>query len=149
MAALAAIAERSDCRAGALPLADLLAAGAPVVLRGLARDWALVQAGLHSTGAAMELLRGHSNGRTLPYSSGAPEIAGRPFYTDDFTALNFEVRRDDLHGLLDAIARSGPDRSSRTASAAAPMRAPTRRGGTRRARHDYHPGAALFESSRA
>ncbi|CTP85465.1 hypothetical protein XTPLMG728_0894 [Xanthomonas translucens pv. poae] len=104
MAALAPMAERSDCQAGALPLADLLAAGEPVVLRGLVRDWALVQAGVRGTGAAMDLLRGHSNGRPLQYSYGAPEIAGRPFYNDDFTALNFEVRRGDLHGLLDAIA---------------------------------------------
>nr|WP_241094211.1 cupin-like domain-containing protein [Xanthomonas bonasiae] len=102
--ALAAIAERSDCRAGAVPLADLLAAGEPVVLRGVARDWALVQAGLRGTREAMDLLRGHSNGRALQYSYGAPEIAGRPFYNDDFTALNFDVRRSDLHGLLEAIA---------------------------------------------
>jgi len=104
MAAVAAIAERSDCRPGALPLADLLAAGEPVVLRGLVRDWTLVQAGLRGTGQAMDLLRGHDSGRALHYSYGAPEIAGRPFYDDTFTALNFEVRRGDLPGLLDAIA---------------------------------------------
>lgn len=100
---LAALAER-DCAPGALPLEELLAAGEPAVLRGVARDWTLVQAGLRGAGEAMELLRGHGTGRPLQYSHGGPEIAGRPFYNDDFTELNFQVHRGDLHGLLDEIA---------------------------------------------
>lgn len=109
MADLAAIAERSDCRATALPLAELLEAGQPVVLRGLVREWTLVQAGSRGAEAAMDLLRGHSNGCALQYSYGAPDIAGRPFYNEDFTALNFEVRRGDLSGLLEEIAAHQDD----------------------------------------
>ncbi|WP_434988131.1 cupin-like domain-containing protein [Xanthomonas melonis] len=104
-----AIAERSDGRPGALPLAELCAAAEPVVLRGVAADWALVQAGLRSADEAMALLRAHDTGRALQYSYGGPEIAGRPFYTDDGSALNFEVRRGTLSALLDAIAAHRDD----------------------------------------
>jgi len=104
IAAIAAIAERSGERADALPLAELLAGGEPVVLRGLMRDWPLVQAGLRSPAVAMDYLRGHYDGRTLQYSFGAPEVRGRPFYSEDFSALNFEVRRGGLDELLAGIA---------------------------------------------
>ena len=89
---------------GALPLEALVAAGEPVVLRGIARDWALVQAGLRSTGEALTYLRGFDAGLPVQYSYGGPEIEGRPFYNDDFTQLNFEVRRGLLTQVLEEIA---------------------------------------------
>ncbi|WP_447785410.1 cupin-like domain-containing protein [Stenotrophomonas bentonitica] len=88
----------------ALPLAALVAAGEPVVLRGIARDWALVQAGLRSPQDALAYLRGFDAGLPVQYSFGGPEIEGRPFYNDDFTQLNFEVRRGLLTQVLDEIA---------------------------------------------
>jgi hypothetical protein len=88
----------------ALPLEALVAAGEPVVLRGIARDWALVQAGLHSTQQAMAYLRGFDAGLPVAYSFGGPEIDGRPFYNEDFTQLNVEVRRGLLTQVLDGIA---------------------------------------------
>lgn len=100
----AKVAERDDCRPDALPLAELLEAGRPVVLRGLVRDWSLVGAGLESPRAAMEHLRAHYNGRPVQYSWGPPETAGRPFYNEDFTALNCEVRRSGLDQVLEELA---------------------------------------------
>ena len=88
---------------GALPMAALVEAGEPVVLRGIARHWPLVQAGLRSTPEAMAYLAGFDTGAPVTYSYGAPEIAGRPFYNDDFRALNFEVRRGLLGQVLDEI----------------------------------------------
>lgn len=88
----------------ALPLAALVAAGEPVVLRGIARDWELVQAGLRSPQEALAYLRGFDAGLPVQYSFGGPEIEGRPFYNDDFTQLNFEVRRGLLTQVLDEIA---------------------------------------------
>lgn len=93
-----------DLEPGALPLEALVAAGEPVVLRGIARDWGLVQAGLRSTQAAMGYLRGFDAGIPVQYSFGGPEIEGRPFYTADFTQLNVEVRRGLLSQVLDGIA---------------------------------------------
>ena len=100
----ATITVRDDCRPGALPLEELLEAGEPVVLRGVAREWGLVQAGMPGTQEAMAYLLSYYNGKPVMYSRGSPEIAGRPFYTDDFTALNCEVVRSGLDELLDAIA---------------------------------------------
>lgn len=88
----------------ALPMEALVAAGEPVVLRGIARDWALVQAGRRSTSDALDYLRGFDAGVPVQYSFGAPEINGRPFYNADFTQLNFEVRRGVLSAVLDEIA---------------------------------------------
>ena len=88
----------------ALPLEALVADGEPVVLRGIARDWALVQAGLRSTQEALGYLRRFDAGVPVPYSFGGPEIAGRPFYNEDFTRLNVEVRRGLLTQVLDEIA---------------------------------------------
>jgi len=92
-----------DLAPGALPLEALVAAGEPVILRGIARDWALVQAGLRSTQAALGYLRGFEAGVPVPYSFGGPEIEGRPFYNKDFTRLNVEVRRGLLTQVLDEI----------------------------------------------
>ncbi|HBK46185.1 MAG TPA: cupin, partial [Xanthomonadaceae bacterium] len=67
------------------------------------RDWALVRAGVRGVRDAMDYLRGHDGGRPLQFSYGEPGIGGRPFYSDDFTRLNFEVRRGSLGELLDGI----------------------------------------------
>nr|WP_254460114.1 cupin-like domain-containing protein [Xanthomonas sacchari] len=93
----------------ALPLQTLVAAGEPVVLRGIARDWGLVQAGVRSTQEALAYLRGFDAGTPVPYSFGGPEIEGRPFYNADFTELNFEVRRATLSQVLDALADTFED----------------------------------------
>jgi hypothetical protein len=102
--AAASIGEREGCRPEALPVAELLEGGVPVVMRGLARGWALVDAGSRGTREAMDLLRRHDAGRPVQYSYGAPDVAGRPFYTEDFGALNCEARRSGLGEVLDAIA---------------------------------------------
>ncbi|UNK42055.1 cupin-like domain-containing protein [Luteimonas sp. S4-F44] len=90
--------------AAALPLDALVSEGQPVLLKGVARDWGLVRAGEVSTDSAMAYLRGFDTGRPVPYSFGDPTIQGRPFYTEDFGALNIEVRRGGLGEVLDAIA---------------------------------------------
>lgn len=95
--------------AHALPIDELLASGEPAVLRGLARDWGLVQAGTRSMHEAMDYLRGYYNGQPVTYTWGGPEIAGRPFYNADFTDLNCQVRRSPLGQVLDEIAAHAGD----------------------------------------
>jgi hypothetical protein len=96
-------------RPEALPLGELLDAGEPALLKGLVRDWGLVHAASRSTEEAMAYLRGFYNGRPVQYSYGGPNVSGRPFYNDDFTALNFEVRRSGLDQVLDEIAAHAGD----------------------------------------
>jgi hypothetical protein len=92
------------CRPDALPLDELIGGGQPVLLKGLARSWDLVQAGLSGPLAAMDYLHGCYNGRPVQYSYGGPEVQGRPFYEAGFTALNCEVRRSTLDEVLAQIA---------------------------------------------
>ena len=95
-----AIREREGCRPDALPLDELLAAGEPVVLRGLVRDWPLVQAGLASHEAAVDYLLGFYAGKPVQYSHGGPEVGGRPAYKPGYTELNTEPRRVRLDDYL-------------------------------------------------
>ncbi len=89
--------------AAALPLDDLLALGQPVMLKGIARDWAIVRAGLSSERAAMDYLLSFYNAQPVTFSYGGPEIEGRPFHTEDFTGLNCVVRRASLKDVLSEI----------------------------------------------
>ena len=97
------VAVLEGCTPEALPVGELLESGKPAVLRGLARRWGLVQAGLRSVDDAMSYLRSFYNGKVLSASFAAPQVAGRLFYNDDFTKLNFEARRTSLGEVLDQI----------------------------------------------
>src|SRR3954452_3203346 len=88
------------CRPDALPLAALLETSEPVVLKGLVRNWPLVQAGLASDDDAMSYLRSFYNGRTVGTYFGQPDIGGRLFYNADLTDLNFGVRRAAMDEVL-------------------------------------------------
>ena len=103
MSAPATIRVLQDCRPEALPLAELLARGEPVVLAGLVRDWPIVRAGLGSDDEAMSYLRSFYNGKTVGTCVGEPHIAGRLFYNDDFTALNFTTRRMRLDDVMNEV----------------------------------------------
>lgn len=87
-----------------IPFDDLMAGQAPVILKGLARDWPLVQAGLRSPEEAMNYVKGFYQGRPVTAFTGDPAIRGRFFYNDDLTALNFTAGRVQLDEFLDRIA---------------------------------------------
>lgn len=91
------------CRPDDFPLHELLSRGEPVVLQGLVRDWGLVRAGLRSDQEAMTYLRSLYNGKTVGTSFGGPQIAGRLFYNEDFTELNFANRRAPMDEVLHEI----------------------------------------------
>jgi hypothetical protein len=95
--------ELTGCRPDTLPLGELLASAEPCVLRGLVADWEITRTGRRSDHAAMDYIRSFYRGKTISASFGGPEIAGRLFYTDDFTKLNFESRRAQLDEVLDEI----------------------------------------------
>jgi hypothetical protein len=94
---------------GQLPLGELLASGRPAVLRGVASHWTLVRKGLESPDEARRYLISHYNGRPIDFNFGGPEARGRAFYIDDFSALNFKVRRDRLDRVLEEIAQHERD----------------------------------------
>ncbi len=106
--AAAPLPEREVPSGSPLPMDELLAGSRPVVLRGAVRDWGLVQAA-GSMQQAMDYLCSFYNGMPVTWSRGGPEVRGRPFYDQGFTALNCEVRRDDLGSVLQQIADHAGD----------------------------------------
>lgn len=86
-----------------IPYRELLDTQEPVVLKGVASNWPLVEAGLQSPARAMDYLKSFYNGKTVGTYVGAPEIKGRYFYNDDLTDLNFTSRRLPLDQVLDRI----------------------------------------------
>ncbi len=73
----------------AIPYADLLAAQQPVILKGVARDWPLVRAGLEGAEAAMAYLSTFDIGRQVAGFTGDPAIRGRFGYDAEVRGLNF------------------------------------------------------------
>lgn len=94
---------------GHVPFADVLRAQRPVIFRGLAGDWPLVEAGREGPRAAMSYLKTFDAGRPIVGFVGGPEIHGRFFYNDDVTGLNFEAGRVLLSEFLDRIAEHSGD----------------------------------------
>lgn len=103
------IRELEGCRPDALPLDALLDGGEPVVLRGLVREWPLVEAGRASAGAAIDYLLGFYDGRPIQYSRGDPDVAGRPFYKPGFTELNTVALRGRLDDYLAEVSSHRDD----------------------------------------
>lgn len=97
------VRELEGARPDDFPLAELMAGAEPVILRGMVRDWELVQEGLRSAGCAVAYLKSFYNGRTVGTYFGSPQIAGRLFYNEDMTGLNFDARRARLDLVLDEI----------------------------------------------
>lgn len=80
----------------------------PFVVRGLARDWPLVRAGLEGPAAARAYLAQHRRPRQFCANIGS--IAGdhRLFY-DAAMGMNFRMERGPLEGFLEAIAAAEAD----------------------------------------
>ena len=92
--------------------AALVAAGEPVILRGLAADWPLVRAGRRSAQDAADYLRGFDVGRPVTAYVGDPAIRGRFHYDATVTAMNFTADRSTLGAFLDRLlGHRGDDRA--------------------------------------
>lgn len=100
-AALAAVEEREAADAAAL---DSLLRGArtPFVIRGLVRDWPLVQASLRSAAEARAQLVGHARPVPFAVSIGAPGGDGRLFY-DAAMQMNFQMAKGKLADIFAGI----------------------------------------------
>ena len=74
----------------------------PFVVRGLAADWPLVQAGRRSAEAARAYLLDHRRDRPFTVSVGVPGSGGRLFY-DDAMAMNFRTMEAGLPEIFTRI----------------------------------------------
>ena len=78
--------------------AEVLSGYEPVVLRGLVRDWPLVQTG--TAEAACAHLGGFDRGAAVEAFAAPAEIGGRFFYSADMRGFNFDRRQGSLAELL-------------------------------------------------
>jgi hypothetical protein len=99
---IAPVPERALAEASALDAA-LRHADTPFVVRGLVREWPLVQAGLQSSQAARDYLVARRKDVPFTVSVGQPGSGGRLFY-DDAMAMNFRVGRGKLPDIFRDIA---------------------------------------------
>lgn len=90
------------CDPHALP-AEVLNSTEPLLLKGLVKDWPLVQAGLRSDEEARDYLQKFYQGFPVTVSRIAPEQGGRVFYNDDISRLNFATSTTTLDLVLDKI----------------------------------------------
>ena len=100
-AGLTAVAEREAADASSL---DALLRGArvPFVIRGLARDWPLVQAGLQSPKEARRYLEARARSVPFAVSIGSPGNDGRLFY-DAGMDMNFRMARGKLADIFEGM----------------------------------------------
>lgn len=102
-----------ETRAGPLPRGAeweaLVAADRPVLFKGAAADWPLVQAGLSSAEEAADMLVAGWSGQPVVVYRGAPEIAGRFGYTPQVDGFNFTAAREPLDAVLREILASCSD----------------------------------------
>ena len=83
--------------------ARLTGAREPFVVRGLAADWPLVQAGLVSAQGARDYLVERARDRSFPVNIGTPGGGDRLFY-DSAMGMNFQSAQGPLAAILDGIA---------------------------------------------
>jgi hypothetical protein len=81
----------------------LLLSDKPMVLRGFASQWPLVQAGLTSSQHACDLLRTYYQGTPVNTCYGEPDINGRVFYNEQVDGFNYRASKADLNLVLDKL----------------------------------------------
>lgn len=72
----------------------------PVVMRGAAQDWPLVQAGRKSPQDALDYVAGFDNGTPTDIMIAPPAENGRFFYTSDMRGFNFQRQKGTLGSLV-------------------------------------------------
>lgn len=89
--------ESLNCQSNVIP-ESIFGTNKPVVLRGLAADWPIVEHGRESANAAVDYLLSFYNKQPVRAFLAEPEVAGRIFYNQDVDGFNFvqtEVYLDD------------------------------------------------------
>lgn len=102
------VEEVFGCDPQALP-DEVLNSTEPLLLKGLVKDWPLVQAGLRSDEEARNYLQRFYQGCPVTVSRMAPENRGRVFYNEDVSKLNFETGTTTLDVVLDQIFKHKQD----------------------------------------
>lgn len=84
---------------------DIVPTGEPAVLRGLVRDWPIVQAAESGDEQLAKFLRGAAADEPFEAWFGEPEIDGRFGYNTDLSGFNHDRRLATVDQLLDLLLR--------------------------------------------
>lgn len=82
---------------------QVLAAGQPLVIRGLVRDWPLVKAARRSNQAFCDYLKAFDRGYPVDTAQAPPSTGGRIFYNEDLSGLNCRMTQASLSSSLDFL----------------------------------------------
>ena len=88
---------------------DIRAAGKPVLMRGLVRDWHAVKAASEGDKAAFEYLRGLDRGRPQATLIGQSRSDKRFFYSDDFRRQNYDRYEQSVSAALNDLESKADD----------------------------------------
>ena len=83
--------------------AEIRPAYRPVVIRGIAKDWALVREGRQGPAPALDYLRRFDSKRPTQVMLAQPQEGGRFFYSPDIRGLNFQRQDATLTQLADQL----------------------------------------------
>lgn len=86
-------------------LADIRAAGQPVVLRGVVKHWPLVEASEQGNRRIVEYLRAEPARQSVGAIAAPPSARGRFFYKPDLSGFNFHFGRGNLSVFLSDLLR--------------------------------------------
>ncbi|MBL4639478.1 MAG: cupin-like domain-containing protein [Kordiimonadaceae bacterium] len=86
-----------------IPYGELLDAGEPVILKGVANSWPLVVAGQTSAKEAMRYMQGFDAGRELTMYMVPAEAKGRIFYNEELTGFNFQHAGATFDDFIEAV----------------------------------------------
>ena len=94
-------------------VSDVVSKAQPAILRGLIRDWPSTRAGDSGHLGVIGYLKQHSSDESVTTSIAPPSAAGRLFYDNTGSAMNFLRRQLSLASALDlissSIAETNPD----------------------------------------
>ena len=83
--------------------AELSLAYEPFVIRGMGKDWPMVQAARQGASEALNHIRSFDTGEPTEIMLAQPSVGGRFFYNDDMRGFNFERQRANLSQLIERL----------------------------------------------
>lgn len=86
-----------------IPYDELFEQNQPVILKGLVKNWPLVQIGQQSSLQVMDELEQHYSKRPMLAYKGAPEIKARFGYNETCTGFNFTSNKSTISEVFNAI----------------------------------------------
>ena len=99
------------------PLSVLTEQASPLILRGIASHWPLLEHASRSPSDAVNYLAGFYNGRPSMVYRASSTIKGRYFYEQDAASLNYESVRQNVRDFLNELLTQPQDKSLYMASA--------------------------------